>query len=321
MLEIKYWSESNFDFEEIARIQNLVNHDTIEHANDLKQKWENRDKTVLSEKYFLCNNIKNVGILHFSQGVQVNKRNCYFNIYMDPDFQSTSNYKILYDQLLKSVAEFDCSRLFPWTFLHSNYSNYITFLNHEGFKIVQKHREYKLDLKQFEISSFEGLLEKLKKEGVQIFETKNEMQHFPNHYKKLEELIWNYIQDEPIMDGDSHIRKPYERWMQKRRVFEDKKYGVELVAVKNDEYVGLTRVIIKYDSDSKKGYTETTGVLQKYRRQGIATALKVESIKKLKKKGIKEIRTGNEMKNPMYKINEKLGFQLMEQSLEFRKDI
>ena len=62
MLEIKYWSESNFDFEEIARIQNLVNHDTIEHANDLKQKWENRDKTVLSEKYFLCNNIKNVGI-------------------------------------------------------------------------------------------------------------------------------------------------------------------------------------------------------------------------------------------------------------------
>ncbi len=321
MLEIKKWTESDKDFQEIAQIQNLVNHDSIDHPDDLKQKWLNRDKTVLTEKYFLCKNGERKGILHFSQGSKVNKRNCYFNIYLDPDIQTHSNYNLLYEQLLKRVSEFNCNRLFPWTFLHDNYRNYIDFLKQEGFKIIQRHREYKLDVDQCDLSPFEGLVSKLEREGIHIYESKIEMQEFPDHYKKLEELVWNYIQDEPMMDGDSHVRKPYERWLKKRKVFEKKKYGVEMVAVKNCEYLGLTRVIVKYKSEPEKGYTESTGVLKKYRRQGIATALKVESIKKLKGKGIKKVITGNEINNPMYKINESVGFELKEQSLEFRKDI
>ena len=34
------------------------------------------------------------------------------------------------------------------------------------------------------------------------------MLSFPNHYKKLEELIWSYNQDFPIPDGISHTRIP-----------------------------------------------------------------------------------------------------------------
>ncbi|MDP6684473.1 MAG: GNAT family N-acetyltransferase [Candidatus Marinimicrobia bacterium] len=321
MLKVKKWTESDYDFREIARIQNLVNHDSIDHPDDLKQKWLNRHKTVLAEKYFLSENEINTGILHFSQGSKANNQNGYFDICLDPDFQTYSNYKLLYDQLLKRVKKFNCNRLFPWCYLHDNYKKYIEFLEQEGFDIVMKHREYKLNVEECDLSSFNGLEEKMKTEKIQMYDSRNEMQDFPDHYKKLEALVWKYIQDEPMMDGDSHVRKSYDRWLEKRNEFEKHSYGVEMVAVKNGEYIGSTRVKINKKSEPERGYTESTGVLKQFRRQGIATALKVESIKKLKAKGIKEIRTGNEINNPMYKINEKLGFELMEQSLEFRKEI
>ena len=60
---------------------------------------------------------------------------------------------------------------------------------------------------------------------------------FPNHYKKLEELIWIYDQDMPIPDGIKHTRMPFEQVMQEQIDFEDNCYGTEIVAVKNNQYI------------------------------------------------------------------------------------
>ncbi|MBH49579.1 MAG: hypothetical protein CMG69_02360 [Candidatus Marinimicrobia bacterium] len=315
------WSESALDFKEIARIHNSVLHDFLDHPGELKKNWKLRDKTGAAEKYFLFNKEERVGVIHMNQGTGKNHQNCYFEIFIIPEFQSYENYKILYDQMLRRVKEIQCNLLYPWSYLHENYKNYIDFLKREDFEIVMRHREYKLNVENFDFSFFEPLLDKLRKNGIQLYDSKNKMQNFSNHYKKLEELVWNYIQDEPMPDGDFHVRKSYERWLEKRKEFEENSYGVEMVAVKKDEYIGSTRVKVNKMSEPNRGYTESTGVLKQFRRQGIATALKVESIKKLSSKDIKEIRTGNEINNPMYKINEKLGFEMMEQSIEFRKVI
>ena len=48
---------------------------------------------------------------------------------------------------------------------------------------------------------------------------------------------------------------------------------------------------------------------------------KIKAIETLIIKGIKEIRTDNEINNPMYKINEKLGFYAVPSSLEYLKTI
>ena len=321
MLKTKKWTESDSDFKKITRIHNSVLHDFSDHPDELKKNWILRDKTCVAEKYFLLNKEERVGIIHLNQGTGKNHQNCYFEIFIIPELQSYENYKILYDQMLIRVKKIQCNRLYPWSYLHENYKNYIDFLKREGFKIIMKHREYKLNVENFDFSFFEPLLDNLRKNGIRLYDSKNEMQNFSNHYKKLEELVWKYIKDEPMPDGDFHVRKSYERWLEKRKEFEENSYGVEMVAVKKGEYIGSTRVKVNKMSEPNRGYTESTGVLKQFRRQGIATALKVESIKKLSSKDIKEIRTGNEMNNPMYKINEKLGFELMEQSIEFRKDI
>ena len=58
-----------------------------------------------------------------------------------------------------------------------------------------------------------------------------------------------------------------------------------------------------------------------YRRQGIATALKVKALSKLKERGIKVVRTDNEKNNPMYLINVAMGFKPEPYGLEYQKAI
>ena len=134
------------------------------------------------------------------------------------------------------------------------------------------------------------------------------MKDLPNHYEKLEELGWKYGKDFPMPEGIVHTRQPFEQFMKFQKLFEEKRYGIGIVAVDGDKYVGSTDIHVFPKSDPHKAWTGSLGVLREYRRQGIATALKVKAFDKLKEKGIKQVRTDNEENNPMYKINVNLGF-------------
>lgn len=61
--------------------------------------------------------------------------------------------------------------------------------------------------------------------------------------------------------------------------------------------------------DSKVGITGLTGVRREFRRLGIARALKIASLNWGKEKGVEFVMTDNEEKNPMYLLNEALGFK------------
>ena len=147
------------------------------------------------------------------------------------------------------------------------------------------------------------------------------MKDWPNHYKKLEELIWTYSQDFPIPDGVKHTRMPFKQAMKLQLDFEKNSYGTEIVAVKNRNYIGSTDITVYKKAEPHKGWTGGLGVLEKFRRKGIATAMKIKAIKILLKKGVTEIRTDNEENNPMYKINVALGFKPVPFSLDYLKEI
>ena len=88
-----------------------------------------------------------------------------------------------------------------------------------------------------------------------------------------------------------------------------------------EKYVGSTDLHVLPKSDPYKAWTGSLGVLREYRRKGIATALKIKAFQKLRKKGIKIIRTDNEENNPMYKINVSLGFTPEPYCFEYQKKI
>ena len=56
MIEIKKFTASNKEFKELARIDNLVNHDSINHPDDDKRDWGIRDKSLIRDRLLLYNN-------------------------------------------------------------------------------------------------------------------------------------------------------------------------------------------------------------------------------------------------------------------------
>ena len=171
------------------------------------------------------------------------------------------------------------------------------------------------------IKDYLDLIDKLEKEGISFLDSKDSISNNVNHYQKLEKLEWNIDQDIPIPNGLRHTRRSFERYMKDKHFFEEKYYGTEIIAIKNNQYIGMTSLSIYHKSEPFKAWTETLGVLKQFRRQGVATALKIKAIQNLLDKGITEVRTDNELNNPMYKINESLGFHAQPSSLEYLKTI
>jgi len=171
------------------------------------------------------------------------------------------------------------------------------------------------------LDEYSSLISKLDSKGIQFYDAKNEMKDFPDHYKKLEELMWNFFQDMPMPEGIAHTRIPFDQFMKYQNRFEEKLYGIEIVAVDGEKYIGSTDIYVMPKSDPYTAWTGSLGVRREYRRQGIATALKVKAFEKLRAKGIKQVRTDNEENNPMYLINVTLGFTPEPYCLEYQKEI
>ena len=325
MIEIKKFTATDKEFVELARIDNLVNHDSIDHPDDDKNSWKIRDKSIIRDRLLLYDDNILIGAIYYSQGRDENKRTTFYTLNLDPAYDQKGYRYFLYNKMLKEVKKFNCNKLLTGIYDHPNYNEHKKMLRKEGFKLVQTNREYSCDIKKVDIKKYYPLIEKLESEGVKFYDSKEEMKinpdRFPNHYKKLEKLIWTYSKDFPIPNGIKHTRMPFKQAMKLQIDFEENSYGTEIVATKNNEYIGSTDITVYHKSEPNKGWTGGLGVLKKFRRKGIATALKIKAIERLLTKGVVEIRTDNEENNPMYKINVALGFKPVPFSLEYMKEI
>ncbi len=79
------------------------------------------------------------------------------------------------------------------------------------------------------------------------------------------------------------------------------------MAVRNDLMVGLSSLVKRGGATTVLG-TGGTGVLPAFRRQGLATRLKLKAIGYARELGTMWITTDNEENNPMYGLNRQLGF-------------
>ena len=321
MLKIKKFTETDSEFRELARIDNLVNHDSIDHPDDDKRDWEIRDRSLIRDRLLLYKDKILVGAMYYSQGREKNKRTTFFTLNIDPAYNTHESRELLFNRMLEEIKLFGSNKILTGVYDHPNYDLVKQFLVDKKFKLVQTNREYSCDITKINIEKYQPLIKKLESEGIKFYDSKEEMKDWPNHYKKLEELTWTYHQDFPIPNGVKHTRTPFEQAMKIQRDFEQNYYGTEIVAVKDGGYIGSTDLEVYYKSEPHKAWTNGLGVLKDYRRRGIATALKIKAIEKLIEKGVTEIRTDNEENNPMYKINVALGFEPAPFSLEYMKEI
>ena len=55
MIKIKQFTASDIEFNEIARVRNLINHDSIDHPDYDKDDWKARDKSLIRDRLMLYN--------------------------------------------------------------------------------------------------------------------------------------------------------------------------------------------------------------------------------------------------------------------------
>ena len=68
MKEIIKFTETDFEFKEIARLYNLVSHDDQEHVDDIKDDWAIRDQSLIRDRLFLYQDNSVIGYLGYQQG-------------------------------------------------------------------------------------------------------------------------------------------------------------------------------------------------------------------------------------------------------------
>ena len=321
MIIVKNFTETDKEFKELASIDNLVNHDSINHPDDDKNDWEIRDKSLIRDRLLLYNNDKLIGVLYYSQGRDENNRTCFYTLHLDPAYNNNGYRKLLYNKMLDRVNFFNCNKLHTTIYDHPNYKQHEKLLIKEKFNLVQTNREYSCDIRKIDFTKYKNLINNLESKGIKLYDSKYEMKNWSNHYKKLEELCWTYGQDIPMPKGVEREREPFNEFIKGQNNYEKNYYAAEIIAVKDNKYIASTDLEYYPKAEPYKAWTGSLGVIKKFRRMGIATALKIIAFQKLIEKGIYEVRTDNEENNPMYKINEKLGFKPVPFSLDYLKEI
>ena len=111
MIRIEQFKETDLEFKELARISNLVNHDSIDHPDDDKESWKIRDKNLIKDRLLLYGDERLIGVLYYGQGRDENSRTNFFNINLDSKYNNNGYRELLYQEMLKKVKKFNCNKL------------------------------------------------------------------------------------------------------------------------------------------------------------------------------------------------------------------
>ena len=121
MIKIKKFNATNIEFKELARIDNLVNHDSIDHPDDDRDSWKIRDRSLIRDRLLLYKNKTLVGAMYYSQGRDENSRTTFFTLNIDPDFNTQEFRELLYNRMLKEIKLFNSNKILTGVYDHPNY--------------------------------------------------------------------------------------------------------------------------------------------------------------------------------------------------------
>ena len=184
-----------------------------------------------------------------------------------------------------------------------NQPNWLAWAESHGFSIERHRYRSSIKLEQFDLVLYENRIAELINEGI-VFTTLHELGDTePNRHLYYE------------ADCKAAIDIPGEDSVETWEEFSAENFNSEgylpqgmHIAMHQGKMVGVAHAWL--DADHNRMVNAMTGVIPEYRSRGIATALKVMTIKYAKDSGIPEILTQNDSENaPMLAVNGKLGYK------------
>ncbi|GAB4324388.1 MAG: GNAT family N-acetyltransferase [Candidatus Zixiibacteriota bacterium] len=297
------------DYPTIAEIHNLAEppgamHDT---ADSLRHLDESMDSKYNLRRYAAEVDGTIVGTgrcSNFPQWYHPQRFSMY--IAVRPELQGQGIGKGIFNRIREEIAPYDPVVL--RAFYREDTARTGRFLSDRGFVEDMRMWESWVDLGTFDSSPYEPVIARVLNSGIR-FRSFADIQNDEGWLERLYEFIVHIQADMPSPEAYTPMSFEF---------FKNVEIGRPslipdgyLVAVDGDRYIGVT-VLHKDDTDPSRLNTDDTGVHRDYRRQGIATALKVTSLKWARARGIKRVYTMNESTNqPMLALNTMLGFQRM----------
>ena len=236
-----------------------------------------------------------------------------FNASVHPDHRRRGLGAAIYDHVIDALSPHRPRALIAFT--HDTQADALGFLERRGFEVVLRRPVLRLDVRSFDERRFRPGKADDTRQAFAISALSDLMPIVPDWKRRCWELDWEILQDIPLAEPPTRLT--LERFS---RELEDPTFAPEswFIAHHDDEWLGMS-IISTDPSTPGTFYTDVTGVRRSYRRQGIATALKLRGIEYVRAQGGQVIETDNEENNPMLDLNLALGFKSGPAFLEFRK--
>jgi RNA polymerase sigma factor (sigma-70 family) len=212
---------------------------------------------------------------------------------------------LLLDQLMKDLNEAGAIKV--WHRTYSNLTEVLDLLIQRGFVETRRVWDLRLDLSDTDLSTFAATAEELSARGITITTFAEERQQNADAaLHNLHEFLNLVKQDDP--ERQPFMPVPFEsvvQWFTRKYVLADACF----IAKHGDDYIGFTDLnhIEPIPQGIMHGFT---GVAREWRRQGVATALKLQAIEYARDCGYQTIRAFSlPSQREMMALNEKLGFR------------
>ncbi len=192
----------------------------------------------------------------------------------------------------------------------------LAMLSQAGFTQVMRSPMARLAVQAVDMARFAAITDRVQQAGITIHcmrDLKTQDPDWQRHWYDLEMAI---NRDHPMPDrGEPLPFATFAGFLETSLVNLD---GAFFALDEEGNYVGQSTLEVRTPGSDTIS-VGMTGVLRNHRRQGIATALKLQTIDYAQAEGITWIQTSNEENNPMFQLNLQLGFQAAPAWLNFEK--
>ncbi len=323
MADTSYNFDGNFslrpalddDYGALAVLRNLLYPQHPSSVKSMRHGDETRDKKILHQQWVWKKDSSILCSALYTQWEEIyHPQKFVIKIYVHPKQQGGGFGTICYDFLIDKLKPFDPLKI--TTQIHEPHQQSIRFFEKRGFKHAATEKESSLDLTAYNPAKYEDEITQIDQHGFRIITYSD----FRKDDKKADYKVWEFEREvSPDMPWPDPIEVP-EYDIYSKQILHHPKFNSDawFLVVDGDHIAGLNNL---WKSEIPKGINNgLTGVRREYRRKGIATALKYNSLTWAKNQGYDWIRTDNADTNEgMLSINIRAGFKFMPAWLVYEK--